>query len=330
MAQFGRRWSAWSSDWEDAAVSAAGRPGLGGVVVDGRVVVVKVLGLGEHGQVSVVREGSAYMAYVRYREFSGRMRRLKRSGRSKAEASRRVLRAVTVALGQDGDDQFTATSLFSEAAAAWLLMFEGLVARGVRSPSTLDEYRHIVKRVIDPGVGALRLGEVSTPRLDRFVQLVLVERGYATAKLTRSVLSGVCGWLVRRGAMAVNPVRELTPLELDRDRTARALSLVEVQKWLAVLDADEVAMRHDLPELARFMLATGLRLGEALGVTWADVDLAAGTLKVQRTIIRAQGKGLVAGEVAGVRAGAAASAVVRRAAAGSTGANGRLRGSGLP
>lgn len=258
---------------------------------------MRVLGLGEHGQVSVVREGTGYVAYVRYREFSGRMRRLKRSGRSKAEASRLVLRAVTTALGQDRDDQFTARSLFSDAAGAWLSVFEGLVARGVRSPSTLDEYRHIVKRVIDPGVGALRLGEISTPRLDRFVQLVLVERGYATAKLTRSVLSGVCGWLVRRGAMVVNPVRELTPLELDRDRTARALSVVEVRKWLALLDGDEVARRHDLPELARFMLATGLRLGEALGVTWADVDLAAGSLVVQRTIIRAQGKGLVAKRV---------------------------------
>jgi integrase len=40
--------------------------------------------------------------------------------------------------------------------------------------------------------------------------------------------------------------------------------------WLAMLDANEFAQRHDLPELARFMLATGLRLGEALGVTWAD------------------------------------------------------------
>ena len=45
------------------------------------------------------------------------------------------------------------------------------------------------------------------------------------------------------------------------------------------------------------MLATGLRLGEALGVTWADVDLAAGTVSVTRTIVRIKGRGLVANRV---------------------------------
>ena len=37
-------------------------------------------------------------------------------------------------------------------------------------------------------------------------------------------------------------------------------------------------------EMARFMLATGLRLGETLGVTWADLDLTAGTVAVHRTV----------------------------------------------
>ena len=111
------------------------------------------------------------------------------------------------------------------------------------------------------------------------------------------MLSGVCGWLVRQGALPGNPVRDLTPLELDRDRTARALSVEELRQWLAVLDADEFARRHDLPELARFMVATGVRLGEALGVTWGDVDLLTGTVVVQRTIVRVTGKGLVAKRV---------------------------------
>lgn len=129
------------------------------------------------------------------------------------------------------------------------------------------------------------------------MQAVLAERGYASAKVTRSVLSGICGWLVRRGALAVKPVRDLTPLELDQDPTARALSVEELQAWLRMLDADPIALRHDLPELARFMLATGVRLGEALGVTWADVDLSAGTVAVRRTIVRVQGQGLVAKRV---------------------------------
>jgi integrase len=148
-----------------------------------------------------------------------------------------------------------------------------------------------------PGVGSLRLAEVTTPRLDRFVQAVLADRGYSVAKQTRSALSGICGWLVRRGALRVNPVRDLTPLEQNRDRAARALSIEEMRQWLAMLDGSEFAQRHDLPELARFMLATGLRLGEALGVTWADVDLTTGTISVTRTIVRIKGRGLVANRV---------------------------------
>jgi integrase len=69
------------------------------------------------------------------------------------------------------------------------------------------------------------------------------------------------------------------------------MSVDELRAWLALLDGSPFARRHDLPDLARFMLATGLRLGEALGVTWPDVDLVAGTLAVRRTIVRVNGQG---------------------------------------
>jgi len=42
---------------------------------------MKPLGLGEHGGLSIVREGRAFVAYLRYRDYSGRGRRIKRSGR---------------------------------------------------------------------------------------------------------------------------------------------------------------------------------------------------------------------------------------------------------
>jgi integrase len=40
------------------------------------------------------------------------------------------------------------------------------------------------------------------------------------------------------------------------------------------------------------MLGTGLRIGEALGVCWSDVDLDLGMLRVERTVIRVRGQGL--------------------------------------
>ena len=104
-------------------------------------------------------------------------------------------------------------------------------------------------------------------------------------------------------------------------RIARALSVEEMRAWLALLDESEFAQRRDLPELARFMLATGLRLGEALGVTWADIDLDAGTVAVQRTIVRVTGPGAgrQPGEVPCLRAGFAAAAVVRASCCGLAG-----------
>jgi integrase len=108
------------------------------------------------------------------------------------------------------------------------------------------------------------------------------------------LLSGICGYLVRQDALPSNPVRDVTPLEADKDRTARALSLKQVREWLAILDADPEAVRKDLPELARFMLATGLRLGEGLGVRWSDIDMKRGVVNIERTVIRIKGQGLKA------------------------------------
>jgi integrase len=71
----------------------------------------------------------------------------------------------------------------------------------------------------------------------------------------------------------------------------------QISGWLSVVDASEYARRLDLPDLIRFMLGTGLRIGEALGVCWSDVDLDLGMLRVERTVIRVRGQGLEASQL---------------------------------
>ena len=252
------------------------------------------LAYGESGEVHYTpMDGGRVQAMVYFRDHTGRRRRKKASGRSKADARRRVQRLVADALSAGGGD-FTARTRFEVAAERWMRTMDELVERGRRSPTTADLYRRVLRVHVAPGLGHLRLAELTTARVDEFLQDRLRRDSYAVAKLCRTVVSGICGWLVRQNALRSNPVRDTTPLEGSADRMARALTPSELHRWLAILDGDDYAIRKDLPDLVRFLLATGVRLGEALGVTWADINLDSGLVSIERTVVRIAGQGLVA------------------------------------
>jgi integrase len=54
-----------------------------------------------------------------------------------------------------------------------------------------------------------------------------------------------------------------------------------------------MARGRDLPDLAFFMLATGVRIGEALAAVWSEFDFAAGTVQITSTLVRVKGEGLL-------------------------------------
>lgn len=106
----------------------------------------------------------------------------------------------------------------------------------------------------------------------------------------RTVLSGVCGLAVRHGALPTNPVRDVARLE-GRKVPSRALSVAELTDLLSKLDGDQEAVRHDLPDLARWYAGTGERTGEALAVHWHHLDLDGGTADWAGSVIRVKGEG---------------------------------------
>ena len=114
---------------------------------------------------------------------------------------------------------------------------------------------------------------------------------YSVAKLCRSVTSGICAFAVRRDAMRHNPVRDVEAWNAV-DAGARALTEEECRAWLMILDGSELAWQADLPELVRFLLGTGCRIGEALALTWPNVDLERHLINIDTTLIRVRGQGL--------------------------------------
>ena len=55
---------------------------------------------------------------------------------------------------------------------------------------------------------------------------------------------------------------------------------------------NQYAVVHDVPDLLAFLVATGRRIGEALGLAWDRADLDHGTVVIDRQAIRIKGQSL--------------------------------------
>lgn len=248
------------------------------------------LPLGAHGSITVTEMGPRrFRARARVRDLDGRTRPVERWGASRAAAKRALQLAIVERVTPTGGG-VTRESRVSDVAAAWLAELDRAVTAGDRSPNTARLYRGALHLHVLPVLGGLQLLEVSVPRCDACLSGI---ESANTARTARAALSGVLGYAVRAGALPANPVREASRRGVAPVREPRAMTAEERADWLDALVADPAASRHDLPDLTRFMLATGVRLAEALAVTLDDIDLRAGTVVVDWQITRVKGQGLV-------------------------------------
>ena len=239
------------------------------------------------GVIRVYRVANGYWARVLVRDPDGRTRTMGRRAASRAAAERALKEAFRDRVDVYAGTDITAETRVRELAETWFASLEA------QSPSTRQRYRDRVDKQILPALGELRLRELSIGTVDRFLKAVTKHHGAAMAKMTRSVLSGMCGLAARHDALDRNPVRDAQVITQPRKAVPRSLTVPEVLQLRALMTYDDKALARDLPEFVSFMLATGLRIGEASAVTWAAVDLNAGTVEVRGTVVRLRGRGPV-------------------------------------
>jgi integrase len=218
-----------------------------------------------------------------YRDGTGRQVWQTAKGETKADA--KTERAELVARMHLGGRVERTTLTVSEVARLWLERASGQTGRWAQP--TRERYERMVRRHIDASadparrpLGALKLRELTVDRVADWSRANERELAPTTARMALIALNQVCRYAVRRGWLAENPVAKLEPAEKPR-RTAGQVSILEGHDLVRLLD--HACSYRPLFELLAY---TGLRIGEALGLTWADIDYEAGLIRVHRQLGR--------------------------------------------
>jgi len=149
-------------------------------------------------------------------------------------------------------------------------------------PRTVEHYRHAMRGRIVPRLGSRRVSEIDRRDVARLVRDLQVA-GLAgwTIRGTLVPLGVFMGWAEDEGLRRGNPVRELRRRERPKVTKREHRNLTEVDLW-RLLDAATDDRRAHVGLLA----FAGLRVSEALGLAWSDVDFHTGVLHVRRQLDR--------------------------------------------
>jgi integrase len=208
---------------------------------------------------------------IQYRDSDGRLRfKTVEGGFEAAKAAR----ADVLGRIRKGDAVRPTKQNFAEFAETWL---GGLALK----PRTIEAYRYALDKHLLPRFKRRRLAEISVEDVARLVT-EMQKSGYAgwTINGTLTTLSALMRRAARQGLIAVNPVSKL-------DRGERP-KLGGTEK--RILTSDEIAKvlggAGSFRPLVAVFLFAGLRFGEALGLTWQDIDYDAGFIRVRRQLDR--------------------------------------------
>jgi integrase len=202
-------------------------------------------------------------------------------GTKLAEARRQ--RELMSAKAQRGELAAPTKLTLAELAETWIAGFEAQVAAGERSERTLENYRYHLQQHLLPRLGKRRLQELTTDDAARLIA-DLRTQGLAPKTIAGALvpLGRIFALALRRSYITDNPLRRLEASERPRiqRREQRVLNHQDISRLLA-------ACLPNYRPLLTTALYSGMRLSELLGLTWADVDLAAGLIHVRYQLSRA-------------------------------------------
>lgn len=251
-------------------LGTAGRITVNGYVADG----VKSSGATKYRRAIDGETPIIWRATCRYRGSNGRTRQTEVWDQTKGRATTR-LRNKIAELTSNVLPQTKVT--FEVAASQWQQHLNTKVTDGKLRQQTLDQYQDMLQRLLVPALGGFEMTELTTGLITDTLNGFAAD-GISRAKSSRVVLKQICDF-AKQHDWIERDIMQGVPSYSSPAKPIRVLTVEEVRQVRAAVRAWCGGNQYGPPrgegtlDVLDFMLATGVRTGEALAVRWEDVDL---------------------------------------------------------
>lgn len=230
---------------------------------------------------TITRNGKEYVYYeARYTEGydPGTGRQIQRSitGKTQKEVSQKLKKA-TVAI-----DTGTYTAPSRMTVGQWLDIWTAEYLGGVK-PATVAAYKAAVNTHIKPGMGAIRLEDLSAHMIQNVYNKLGDTLAPKTVKNVHGVLHKALHQAVTNRYIPFNPAESCVLPRAER-KELKPLDDALISAFLKAIQG------HQFEDLFRVALFTGMREGEVLGLLWECVDLNKGTILINKQLQKISGE----------------------------------------
>jgi integrase len=153
-------------------------------------------------------------------------------------------------------------------------------AKGDLAPRTYHNYRLQIRRHIVPAFGSIKLSKPTAYHIQTlYAQKLRDGLKPASVRYIHAVLHRALEQAVRFSMIPFNPATRVDPPKV-RQEEITPLDSEQARRFLGAAKGEKFEALYVLS------ITTGVRMGESLGLKWSDIDLDAGTLRVNRQLQR--------------------------------------------
>lgn len=172
-----------------------------------------------------------------------------------------------------------ATTTLGEWAAQWLEIYK----KGKVEDGTYRNYAHYVNKHIVPALGHLKFEDIRPAHIEKFMRGKSTLSASAQQHIKRA-LGAIFETAIDNGFCLSNPCRKIT-VKKDKDNAPKVFSKDDIAALL------EIAPTVEYGYLLELLLYTGMRIGEAAGLQWRDIDRKEGIITIRHSVARKDGGG---------------------------------------